>query len=224
MTTVTYPAEKTLVPTGVRSRVSDSQRTIRFLSSHTSAMLAAMPADSLFPHGADPIDFGPESERLPLSGDPVVFAHPFGHSVTHEFPLEQYLAEKLGTGFFQGLENAGSHTLFANPRQRSVPGSMTVSWPWKETRQTDQALTNTLEMEQAEISFEPIAASLLGAIYDLGHISCEELAARIETPDEWIWFSRLQRARLVYDLGEAFTLSREGLAVVERLLSEEPAS
>ena len=55
-------------------------------------------------------------------------------------------------------------------------------------------LSNTLELERAEIRFEPIALGLLGAIYDLGHISCEDLAERIETPEEWIWFSRLQRA------------------------------
>lgn len=88
----------------------------------------------------------------------------------------------------------------------------------------NRAIANTIELERAEIFFEPIALGILGAIYDLGHISCEDLAARIETPEEWIWFSRIQRARLVQDVGEAFTLSREGLALVERLLSEEPGS
>ena len=88
----------------------------------------------------------------------------------------------------------------------------------------NRAIANAIELERAEISFEPIALGILGAIYDLGHISCEDLGAHIETPEEWIWFSRLQRARLVQDVGKAFTLSREGLDLVERLLSEEPES
>lgn len=85
-------------------------------------------------------------------------------------------------------------------------------------------LLNAMELERAEIRFEPIALGILGAIYDLGHISCEDLAARIETPEEWIWFSRLQRARLVQDVGTAFSLSSDGYALVERLLNEDAAS
>ena len=85
-------------------------------------------------------------------------------------------------------------------------------------------LSNTLELERAEIRFEPIALGILGAIYDLGQISCADLAARLETSEEWIWFSRLQRARLVQDVGTAFSLSSEGHSLVERLLSEDAAS
>ena len=85
-------------------------------------------------------------------------------------------------------------------------------------------LSNTLELERAEIRFEPIALGILGAIYDLGQISCEDLSARLETAEEWIWFSRLQRARLVEDVGTAFSLSSDGFALVKRLLSEDAAS
>lgn len=88
----------------------------------------------------------------------------------------------------------------------------------------NRAIANAIELERAEIRFEPLALGILGAVYDLGHMSCEDLAARIETSEEWIWFSRLQRARLVQDVGNAFSLSREGLEMVERLLSEASES
>ena len=88
----------------------------------------------------------------------------------------------------------------------------------------NRAIANSIELERAEIFFEPIALGILGAIYDLGHVSCEDLAARIETAEEWIWFSRLQRARLVQDVGAGFSLAREGRDMVERILAEDESS
>lgn len=88
----------------------------------------------------------------------------------------------------------------------------------------NRAIANTIELERAEIFFEPIALTILGTIYDLGHVTCDALAQHISTPDEWIWFSRLQRARLVQDVGTGFSLAREGRDMVERILAEAESS
>ena len=42
----------------------------------------------------------------------------------------------------------------------------------------------------------------------------------LESPEEWIAFSRLQRARLLYDAGTEFTVSREGRALIHKLLGD----
>ncbi len=82
------------------------------------------------------------------------------------------------------------------------------------------ALLNTLDLEQNSISFDPTAAAILGRIYDRGHATCEDLTEWLESPEEWIAFSRLQRARLLYDAGTEFTVSREGRALIHKLLGD----
>ncbi len=84
-----------------------------------------------------------------------------------------------------------------------------------------RALTDTLDLERNSVTFDPIAAVILTRIYERGRATCEDLANWLESPDEWIAFSRLQRARLVYDAGTEFHASREGRELVEALLSED---
>ena len=59
------------------------------------------------------------------------------------------------------------------------------------------ALVRTLALEQNAVSFDPTAGAILARIYDRGHATCEDLADWLESPEEWIAFSRLQRARLL---------------------------
>ena len=87
----------------------------------------------------------------------------------------------------------------------------------------DRALINTLDLERNSISFDPTAAVILCRIREHGHATCEDLASWLETPEEWIAFSRLQRARLLYDAGTEFTVSREGHVLLDELLSESDA-
>ena len=84
-----------------------------------------------------------------------------------------------------------------------------------------RALADTLDLERNSITFDPTAAVILARIYERGRATCEDLADWLESPDEWIAFSRLQRARLVYDSGTEFHASREGRELVEALLSED---
>lgn len=224
LTVGTYHDSTSPATADVRGISQGRQFVPRRPSTHGYSVAVASPRSSRYPPRPVSSGLGLAPEHLSLSVDPDIFALPGGNPATHEFQLDPSPAEELGTGYFHGWNNDSSQTAFAMQRQRNARGPLTLSWPWVETKHGDTALNDTLEMERAEISFKPTAAGILGAIYDLGHVSCEELAERIETPDEWIWFSRLQRARLVYDLGEAFTLSREGLAVVKRLLSEDEGS
>ena len=82
------------------------------------------------------------------------------------------------------------------------------------------ALLNTLDLEQNAISFNPTAAAILGRICDRGHATCEDSAEWLESTEEWLAFSRLQRARLLYDAGTEFTVSREGRALIHKLLGD----
>ena len=82
------------------------------------------------------------------------------------------------------------------------------------------ALVRTLALEQNAVSFDPTAGAILARIYDRGHATCEDLADWLESPEEWIAFSRLQRARLLYDSGTEFTVSPAGRRLIQRLLSE----
>ena len=81
------------------------------------------------------------------------------------------------------------------------------------------ALINTLALEQISISFDPTAGAILARIYDRGHATCEDLADWLESPEEWIAFSRLQRARLLYDSGTEFTVSPFGRRLIHRILN-----
>ena len=87
----------------------------------------------------------------------------------------------------------------------------------------ESALINTLALEQNAIGFDPPAAAILGRIFDRGHATCEDLADWLESPEEWIAFSRLQRARLLYDSGTEFTVSPAGRRLIRELLSEGDA-
>lgn len=102
------------------------------------------------------------------------------------------------------------------PSAARVEGRRWDGTPYSEL----SALENTIDLEQTSIMFDPPAAVLLCRIREHGHATCEDLASWLETPEEWIAFSRLQRARLLYDAGTEFTVSREGHALLDELLSE----
>ena len=87
-------------------------------------------------------------------------------------------------------------------------------------RLQQSAFIHTLALEQISISFDPTAVAILGRIYDRGHATCEDLADWFESPEEWIAFSRLQRARLLYDSGTEFTVSPNGRRLIADLLSD----
>ena len=80
------------------------------------------------------------------------------------------------------------------------------------------ALTNTIDLEQNSVTFDPVAMTLLARIFERGHATCQELAEWLESPDEWIAFSRLQRSRLLNDSGTEFTVSRGGRRLIHCLL------
>ena len=82
------------------------------------------------------------------------------------------------------------------------------------------ALVRTLALEQNAVGFDLTAATILARIFDRGHATCEDLADWLESPEEWIAFSRLQRARLLYDSGTEFTVAPAGRRLIHELLSE----
>ena len=81
-------------------------------------------------------------------------------------------------------------------------------------------LARAIALEQNSVGFDVTAATILGRIFDRGHATCEDLADWLETPEEWIAFSRLQRARLLYDSGTEFTVSPAGRSLIHHLLNE----
>lgn len=87
-------------------------------------------------------------------------------------------------------------------------------------RLEQSALIRRLALEQNSVSFDPVAGAILGRIYDRGHATCEDLADWLESPEEWIAFSRLQRARLLYDSGTEFTVSPDGRQLIYRILND----
>ena len=87
-------------------------------------------------------------------------------------------------------------------------------------RLEQSALIRRLALEQNSVSFDPVAGAILGRIYDRGHATCEDLADWFESPAEWIAFSRLQRARLLYDSGTEFTVSPDGRRLIHRILND----
>ena len=98
-------------------------------------------------------------------------------------------------------------------------GPTSVNWASRGGVVETNALINTLALEQISISFDPTAGAILGRIYDRGHATCEDLADWLESPEEWIAFSRLQRARLLYDSGTEFTVSPFGRRLIHRILN-----
>lgn len=95
-----------------------------------------------------------------------------------------------------------------------------VQWPSHGAVDRTGALLDTLALEQNAIGFDPMAGAILGRIFDHGHATCQNLADWLESPEEWIAFSRLQRTRLLYDSGTEFTVSPAGRRLIRRLLSE----
>lgn len=87
-------------------------------------------------------------------------------------------------------------------------------------RLEQSALIHRLALEQNAVSFDPVAGAILGRIFDRGHATCEDLADWLESPEEWIAFSRLQRARLLYDSGTEFTVSPDGRRLIYRILND----
>ena len=81
-------------------------------------------------------------------------------------------------------------------------------------------MVQTLALEQNAVGFDVTAATILARIFDRGHATCEDLADWLESPEEWIAFSRLQRARLLYDAGTEFTVTPDGRRLIHELLSE----
>ena len=96
-----------------------------------------------------------------------------------------------------------------------------AGWQWYGSAVSTSALINTLELEQNSLTFEPAAMAILGRIFDRGHATCDDLADWLESSEEWIAFSRLQRARLLYDSGTEFTVSPAGRRLIQDLLSED---
>lgn len=94
--------------------------------------------------------------------------------------------------------------------------AMSVEWPAPEL----DVLARAIALEQNSVGFDVTAATILGRIFDRGHATCEDLADWLETPEEWIAFSRLQRARLLYDSGTEFTVSPAGRSLIQHLLNE----
>lgn len=84
------------------------------------------------------------------------------------------------------------------------------------------AILRTLRGDQALAVTDTKAAALLGWIADSVKVKSEHLAEVIESPSEWIAFSRLQRARLIDDLGTWFILSGEGRRLIALLTGEKP--
>ncbi len=107
-------------------------------------------------------------------------------------------------------------TWFSDLMQQSV--SVVAGWPLLPPQ--ERRLQSALELERADISFDEVAAGLLGRFYDLGHASTTELEEWLQSPEQWIAFSRLQRCRYIEDLGSMFTLSLDGRNFVEDLLAE----
>lgn len=99
-------------------------------------------------------------------------------------------------------------------------GPTSVNWASRGGVVESNALLNTLALEQNAIGFDPTAGAILGRVFDRGHATCQDLADWLESPEEWIAFSRLQRARLLYDSGTEFTVSPAGRRLIRRLLSE----
>ena len=95
-----------------------------------------------------------------------------------------------------------------------------VQWPSHGAVDRTNALLNTLALEQSAVTLDLEAATILARIFERGHATCEDLADWLESPKEWIAFSRLQRARLLYDSGTEFTASPAGRALIQRLLDE----
>ena len=105
-------------------------------------------------------------------------------------------------------------------RANAIQETASTLHQWLDEMVELSLLSRALELERNSISFDEHAMGILGRIYDRGYATCEDLAEWLTTPEEWIAFSRLQRARLLYDTETEFQVSREGRALVRELLNE----
>ena len=150
------------------------------------------------------------------------------------FPMNSTATDAFDSPFGQ---RTGPPTQMVTPLLVRVADSAMAPWtfsldsssrdfllPSIANRSEETALSRTLALERNAITFDRIAAAILGRIYDRGHATCEELAQWFESPEEWIAFSRLQRSRLLQDSGTEFTVSREGSELVETMLGTGSSS
>ncbi len=107
---------------------------------------------------------------------------------------------------------------------RALEKRITRSWSSERSRPEAIRVSNSLRSERTELTFDPIACQILGRIYDRGHATLDDLDMWIESSEEWVAFSRLQRARLLSDSGSEVSVSREGREFVHRILGEDPTA
>lgn len=121
------------------------------------------------------------------------------------------------------FHDSGSTEGHSPPVDLATPTQVlpTMSAVWPRLLPEERRLRDAVELDRADISFDDVAAGILGRLYDLGPASVSDLTDWFQSPDQWIAFSRLQRCRYVEDLGSQFTLSREGREFVEDLLAED---
>ena len=85
-----------------------------------------------------------------------------------------------------------------------------------------QADLRRLEMSLSDdvnlVGSNRTANAVLGRIADSGVVTVDQLAEWFDTAEDWIAFSRLQRARLLADHGTEFTLSPSGISFVDESL------
>ena len=81
-----------------------------------------------------------------------------------------------------------------------------------------QGLEMSVSDDVSLVGSDPGASAVLGRIADSGVVTAEQLAEWFDTADDWIAFSRLQRARLLADHGTEFTLSPSGISFVDESL------
>lgn len=124
------------------------------------------------------------------------------------------LGSHLGPLDYTGtLEPGGPLSVGESNTSRSIT--------WTTQPPVERRLQSAIELDRAEIGFDETAAGILGRFYDLGYASITDLADWIQSPEQWIAFSRLQRSRYVDDLGSQFTLSRDGREFVEEMLAQD---
>ncbi len=93
--------------------------------------------------------------------------------------------------------------------------------PHCETNYSLKLLGETIALERTSLGFDPAAGAILGRIFDRGHASFQDLTEWLESPSEWLAFSRLQRARLLYDSGTEFTVSPAGRRLIDDLMKQD---
>ena len=93
-------------------------------------------------------------------------------------------------------------------------------WAMRGTPGASARLLDELRLERADLAFDEVAVAILVHIYEQGHATVSELSEWLDTTEDWLAFSRLQRARMLFDSGNEFIVSRDGHAFVKQLVEE----